>query len=599
MVLKNTKNSLSNTFKTSKWVLSLIFHLRPNLLVTVFLSQIFVSTLPFVRSRIFSNVIDQTLTSIKLNNDSWITPFLIYIVISILVSIAFYLQSFFSLMLDNHLWNDLRIVYINKISNLDYQHFENRDTSNLISKTNDEYRWRTQQVVRDINNLFSNTISLVTIGIIIIPHYWYLGLLLLLSQIPNIKLQYHIVKKDWEFYNSQSEPMRQGWDLNWQLTNKNYLSEIKLNHSKNFFLKKISSIWDTFTEGIINVQRQAVGQRFSNIFISTLIISFCLYILVKDIRLGILSIGLFTFYFDTFRQINDVFTGFISNFISISQQNLYITNFKKIMELKNPISSGNFSPKKISPPLIEFKNISFKYPHTNNFVFKNFNLTIKPGEEIAIVGANGAGKSTLIKLILRYYDPQEGQILINNIDIKKYRLSDWYKYLSFLSQEFNIYQNLSLKENIIISRPSIISNSRIISSLKKADAFSFIQKYKNNLNTMMSQKYGGEEPSWGQWQKIAIARIFYRHTPIMILDEPTASIDAISEAKIFNNIYRKSKGKTLIIVSHRFSTVRNAQRIIILNHGRIIEQGTHAELIKLKGLYAKSFNLQAKGYQNN
>jgi ABC-type multidrug transport system fused ATPase/permease subunit len=597
MALKDTKNSFQNIFRTSKWVLSLIYQVRPKLLITTLIFEIFISVLPFVRNRLFSNVIDQSIASIKFNNNTWLLPFSLFIGVSLIVAGVFYLQNYFAQMLNDYIFNDLRITYINKISSLDFQHFENRDTANLISKTNDEYRWRTQQVIRDINNLLSNAISLITVGIIIIPNYWYLGVLLIVCQIPNVRLQYQLVKKDWEFYNSQSESIRQGWDIEWQLTNKNYLAEVNLNRSKNFLFNKASTIWHSFTEGTLNIRRRAVSRQLLNVFLSSIAIAICLFVLINNVRQGLLTIGLFTFYFSSIQQVNDIFTGFVNSFISISQQDLYIANFKKIMELTNPISSGNFIPEKFSPPLIEFKNISFKYPDTDNYIFKNFNLTIKPGEEVAIVGANGAGKTTLIKLLLRYYDPESGEILVNNLNIKDYRLSDWYKYLSFLSQEFNTYYNLSLRENILISRPQITSDKRVISALKKADAYSYTKKYKQGLDTMMSQKYGGEEPSWGQWQKIVIARVFYRRAPIMILDEPTSSIDAVSEAKIFNNIYRKNNHKTLIIVSHRFSTVRNAERIIVLDKGQIMEQGTHQELLKLNGLYAKSFNLQAKGYQ--
>lgn len=598
MSLKSTQNSFRNIFRTSKWVLSLIYHVRPQLLIITLLSQVFISSLPFLRNRLFSSVIDQILNSIKFNDNHWLTPFSLFMIVSVLVAAAFYFQSYLGQMLNDYIWNDLRIIYINKISELDYQHFENKDTANLISKTNDEYRWRTQQVVRDIDGLLSNTISLIVIGIIIIPHYWYLGILLVVSQIPNMELQYQLVKKDWEFFNSRSESMRLGWDLNWQLTNKTYLSEIKINNSRNFLFKKLSAIWDTFTEGQIDIRRQAQKRQLLNILVSSSAVAFCLYILIGDIRQGLLTIGLFTFYFQTIQQINDIFSGFVNSFISISQQNLYISNFKKIMELKNQISSGSFIPQQVAPPVIEFKNVSFRYPGTKHPILKNFNLTITPGEEMAIVGANGAGKSTVIKLILRYYDPDSGEILANGVDLRQYRLADWYKHLSFLAQEFNTYQNLTLKENIVVSRPQIKSQKRIISSLKKADAYAFTKKYKNGLDTPMSQRYGGEEPSWGQWQKIAIARIFYRRAPVMILDEPTASIDAVSEAKIFDNIYRKNAGKTLIIVSHRFSTVRNAKKIIVLEKGKIVEQGTHDQLLALKGLYAHSFNLQAKGYQN-
>jgi ATP-binding cassette subfamily B protein len=223
------------------------------------------------------------------------------------------------------------------------------------------------------------------------------------------------------------------------------------------------------------------------------------------------------------------------------------------------------------------------------------NLTIDPQEEIAIVGPNGAGKSTLIKLICRFYDPTSGVILVNGVNLKNIELDNWYQKLSYLSQEFNNYYNLNLRENVSLGNPQKNIDEKILSALKKADA-GFIKKYSQGLDTPMSQRYGGEEPSWGQSQKIAIARIFYRNSPVVILDEPTASIDAVSESKIFDRLYADIKGNTLIIVSHRFSTVRNAQRIIVIDKGKIVEQGSHAQLLKKNGTYAHSFNLQAKGY---
>jgi len=164
-----------------------------------------------------------------------------------------------------------------------------------------------------------------------------------------------------------------------------------------------------------------------------------------------------------------------------------------------------------------------------------------------------------------------------------------------LAQEFNSFYNLTLKESIFLGHPQNPSDQKILEALNLADA-SFIKRYSRGLDTPMSLRYGGEEPSWGQSQKLAIARVFYRNSPIIILDEPTASIDAVSESKIFSRLYKTVKNKTLIIVSHRFSTVRNAQRILVINQGKIVEAGTHQKLLDLKGLYSHSFHLQAKGY---
>jgi ABC-type multidrug transport system fused ATPase/permease subunit len=257
-------------------------------------------------------------------------------------------------------------------------------------------------------------------------------------------------------------------------------------------------------------------------------------------------------------------------------------------------------PRLETPPEIEFKDVKFSYPNSKEIIFANFNLKINSGEKVAIVGPNGAGKSTLTKLIARLYDPQEGEILINQKDLKELKIDDWYKNMGLLFQDFKIYDPLTVEENIYIGKSvKPLDKKKVIEASKNADAYKFIQKYPKKFNTFMNDRYeGGIQPSKGQKQKIAIARFFYRNAPLAIFDEPTSAIDAESEYKIFNRIYDFFKNKTVIIISHRFSTVRNADRIIVLDEGKIIEEGSHKELIAMNGKYAKAFRLQAEGYQD-
>jgi ABC-type multidrug transport system fused ATPase/permease subunit len=314
------------------------------------------------------------------------------------------------------------------------------------------------------------------------------------------------------------------------------------------------------------------------------------------VRTGLLTIGAFTFYFDTIRRVGEVFQQFVYTSVSITENSYHIDNFRKVLELPDNSIGGSKTITTSKPPKIEFQDVSFKYPGSDSYVFKGLNLIVMPGEEIALVGENGAGKSTLIKLLCCFYYPTSGRILIDGVDTRELSLTNWYKHLAYLTQEFNNFGNMTLSDNVTMGDPKKkVVEENILLALKSADA-KFWQKYSNGLATMLSQRYGGEEPSWGQWQKISIARIFYRKSSIMILDEPTASIDAVSEYKIFNELYKKISGKTLIIVSHRFSTVRNAGRILVLNKGKIVEAGSHSELIKHDGIYAKSFALQAEGY---
>ena len=280
------------------------------------------------------------------------------------------------------------------------------------------------------------------------------------------------------------------------------------------------------------------------------------------------------------------------------EASLTIDEVMKIFELK-PSKDGNLKLDKLSRgPSILVRSLNFTYPNSSKRVINNLNLNIKSGEKIAIVGHNGAGKTTLIKLLLRFYNDFDGEILVNKANLKHLKISSWYRNIGVLFQEYNTYSNLTLLENVTLGKPVTINNKLILNSLKAAQAKSLVKEYENGLDQILSEKYkGGIRPSTGQWQKIAIARFFYRNAPLVIFDEPTAAIDAVSEKKIFDRIYRFFKGKTVIIISHRFSTVRNADRIIVFENGKIAEQGSHEELIKLGGVYKKSFDLQAEGYK--
>jgi ATP-binding cassette subfamily B protein len=574
------------------WVIKILYKITPFLVVGSFVIEILISLLPIWRNFVFSKLID----AVTKSSGSWPRELISFTLLSIVSGIIFYFQRQFGRISELQINSKLRQNFLKKISSLDYQLIEDRDVANQISKVDENFTWRTRQTFSDILSLFSNFIGIVAIVLILVGNrYWYLSVLLVLSQLPAFFIQRYWAKIDWDFFNSNAEKNRKSWDFNWQLTNKNFLNELKINKAVNFLYQKYVEISDFFANGRIKIRQNQNSSQFFLIMLSNAVIAFCLLVLIKDVVAGLVTIGMFTFYFQTIRQTNDLFSGVVYSLVSLSEQKFHLNSFKELMNLDNIIVSGSKEIKSIVP-LIEFKGVSFKYPESNRFVFKNLNLVIPAGKDVALVGPNGAGKSTFIKLLCRFYDPQEGEILIDGINLKDINLDQWYKKIAYLSQEFNSFYNLSLKENVFISQPDKPTDEKVKMALNKADALNFSKKYDKGLETILSRRYGGEEPSWGQWQKIAIARIFYKDSNLMIMDEPTASIDAVSEYKIFNKIYRETKNKTVIIVSHRFSTVRNADVIVVIDKGKIVEQGSHEELIKKDGLYAKSYALQAKGY---
>jgi ATP-binding cassette subfamily B protein len=226
-------------------------------------------------------------------------------------------------------------------------------------------------------------------------------------------------------------------------------------------------------------------------------------------------------------------------------------------------------------------------------VLKDLSFSISPGEKIAIVGVNGAGKTTLIKLLCRVYDPTDGAILINGKDLRDVSLEDWQSAIGILFQDFPIY-NLSIRESIGVGRISDIHDDE---KLKRAAHFSGADEFITNYDQLIWKEFkDGIDLSKGQHQRLAVARMFYRNAAITILDEPTASIDAVTEERIFSSLEKNMQGKTVILITHRFSTVKNADKILMLEHGSIIEQGSHRKLMALQGKYAELYTMQAKRY---
>ena len=248
-------------------------------------------------------------------------------------------------------------------------------------------------------------------------------------------------------------------------------------------------------------------------------------------------------------------------------------------------------------PTITLDRVSFKYPNTEAYVLKNISLQIPCGQNLAVIGENGAGKTTLVKLLLRIYDPTQGTIKINGIDLREIPEKLLFGVYSTLFQDFGKFY-LTIRENLELAAGRKLNKEEIINYLKFSNAWEFIKDTKNQVEQQLGPEYtDGIDLSGGQWQRLAIARAYAKDSPILILDEPTSAVDARSEMEIFDRINIKFKNKTLIFISHRFSTIKDAEKIIVMNKGEIIEAGNHTKLMNSKGEYFKLYNTQAGRYK--
>lgn len=366
---------------------------------------------------------------------------------------------------------------------------------------------------------------------------------------------------------------------------------------------QIKSRKEEFNDKIVKAERKkAISYSIMSLWYLLFLFA-AIALMTKEALAGGIAVGGLLLAFSTYTRFYQTINGYIESISVAEEASRYAARWFDLFDIQPRIVSKEnaVSIDSKQPPLIEFDHVSFRYPAEEGetlYVLHDLSFSIKPGEKIAIVGVNGSGKTTLIKLLCRIYDPTEGNIYINGINLKDIKLESWQSALGILFQDFPIY-NLSIRESIGVGR--LDENGSLQGDkeahMVQAAQFSGADDFIKNYDQLIWKDFaGGIDLSKGQHQRLAVARMFYRNAAVTILDEPTASIDAVTEERIFNTLEKNMEGKSVILISHRFSTVKNADKIILMEHGRITEFGSHRELMLLDKQYAALYNMQAKRY---
>jgi ATP-binding cassette, subfamily B, bacterial len=315
---------------------------------------------------------------------------------------------------------------------------------------------------------------------------------------------------------------------------------------------------------------------------------------------GVFTIGVLTFLAGSFRQSRDLIQRVLLSLSQIFEQSLYLDDLFSFLALEpriRPSAGARAVPNPIRQGFT-FENVGFRYPGAEQWAVRGLDFTLAPGERLALVGENGAGKTTLVKLLARLYDPAEGRILLDGVDLREFDLDSLRRNVGVIFQDFVRYDFL-LRENIAVGNISRLEDdTRIESAAARSLADSVAARLPGRYGQMLGRRFeGGVDLSGGEWQKVALGRAYMREAQLLILDEPTAALDARAEYEVFLRFSELTQGRMAVLISHRFSTVRMADRILVLRGGELVEQGTHEELLALGGLYSELFQLQAAGYR--
>ncbi len=495
----------------------------------------------------------------------------------------------------------ITVDFNNAVSGLDMEQHHDHDFEKKLQKLQQEYSYTPQNFANYILQCLHSVVRLVSTLIVVATFAPWLIFVMAASLIPGFLAEKRFSKLKWNLWGEKGDKPLLAHRTTQYLQDKNKLQETKIFGTRSHLINFLEGLHTDFYNRQLKYLRNTQGRMFAGLTTEVLVAAGVTLWLLQKVLDRTLSLADYSFYSGIILQFGSSLSLIVNSLSFIYDNNEYMKDLYWLFDVKPQMPQPK-NPVELSSktnPTITFENVSFKYPNSEKLALKNVSFTVKPGDSLAFVGENGAGKTTVIKLLLRFYDPDEGRILVNGTDVRELDLTSYYTHIGVLFQNFNDYP-FSVRDNIALGRVEDFSdNKRVHKASQIANAEPFIKEYPKQYEQVLEVGFkDGIEPSGGQWQRIALARALFRDADILILDEPTAAVDAKSEYEIFKTLEAHSKHKTTIIISHRFSTVRRAETIYVMRDGEVIEQGPHSQLMKNKdGLYKEMFDKQAEGYR--
>lgn len=502
--------------------------------------------------------------------------------------------------LDQNLRHDLNELLMKKSLQLDLSFFDDTEFYNMLQKAGRQSDWRMMAVVQSGFSVVQTLISLGSLLFLLITFSPWIAFLIFASVGPSLWLQARLSQRRFEMENARTSDQRRMTYYELTVTGSDEAKEIRLFGLGPEFLRRYSEIFRRIFKQDLAFAKQRIATTLGLGLLSSGAYYFAYAWIVFRTVQKALTLGDLTMYLAIVRQCQSLFEGLFGNISSLYEHALFLGNLHDFLALEPKVKEAAQPVPAPKPFLrgIEFRDVTFQYARNSTPTLRGISVHVRPGEKIAVVGANGAGKTTFIKLLTRLYDPTSGSITIDGIDLREIELASLHRRFGVIFQDFVQFE-ATLRENIALGQVEAEGDeARMLEAARKGGADTVAAALPRGYDTPLGSWFeDSRQLSGGQWQKVATSRAFMRDAEVLVLDEPTSALDAAREFEIFQQFRELTKGKTTILISHRFSTVRMADRILVIDAGALVECGSHAELLALDGLYAKLFRMQAVGYQ--
>jgi ATP-binding cassette subfamily B protein len=483
---------------------------------------------------------------------------------------------------------------------VDLEYYENPKYFDKLHRAQREAPFRPTRILNGLVQLGENSISLIAIAGLLFSFHWGIALVLFITALPGVFVRVRYSNRMFHWQKKHTRDERLSWYFHWMLTGNGHAKEIRLFDLGGLFMDRYRTLREKLRREKLKLSaRNSIADLLAQGIATVAVFGSYAFIAFRTIS-GVITIGDLVMYFQAFVRGQGYLRNVLTSLAGLYEDNLFLSNLFEFLKLKQTVAEP-VAPRPIPRPMqkgIMFDQVSFQYPTGNRPVLENVNMAISTGEKIAMVGENGAGKTTLIKLLCRLYDPTSGAVRIDGTDLREYQTTDLRREISVLFQDY-IQYDLTARENMWFGNLKLPQeDTRIIAAAQRSGADHVIERFKAGYETVLGKRFDeGEELSIGEWQKVALARAFLRDAQLIILDEPTSAMDAKTESEVLEKFLLTAKDQTVIFISHRFSTVRMADRIYVLEAGRIIGSGTHEELMGGNDTYAQMFEAQARHYR--